>query len=491
MRDLLKTEDWWAVWVGLLIIGLSLVGLQGFHALGFGVAPSEWLDIGKAIGPSAAASYPTLPGWGALLATYVFLLVALSVGATAMGWNVPKFAACFTVIFAVSYACVVIGHYAYIAATPDKILAAGAEPKPGKFAIPWSLGLTGEAGYILALIAGLVVGNFFPRVGHSLAAGARSEWFIKTAVVILGLGLGVKAAGAANLASAILFRGFAAIVEAYLIYWALVYFIARRFFKFSREWAAPLASGISICGVSAAIATGAAIRARPVVPVMVSSLVVVFAVMELVMLPLVAQYFLYLQPLVAAAWMGLAVKTDGAAIAAGTITEAWINARAAQDGFVYQDGFMLMTTTTVKMFIDVFIGVWSFLLALIWVYKIDRRPGETVRAIEIWQRFPKFVLGYGVVFGSIFTLALNMPALLPGLKQALKEADVFRTIFFAMTFFSIGMGANFKKLWAEGIGRLALVYVISLFGFVIWIGLAISWLFFHGVLPPVTVISGG
>ena len=60
-----------------------------------------------------------------------------------------------------------------------------------------------------------------------------------------------------------MFRGLCAIIEAYLIYWALVYYIARRYFKFSREWAAPLASGISICGVSAAIATGSAIgRAR-------------------------------------------------------------------------------------------------------------------------------------------------------------------------------------------------------------------------------------
>ena len=58
-----------------------------------------------------------------------------------------------------------------------------------------------------------------------------------------------------------------------------------------------------------------------------------------------------------------------------------------------------------------------------------------------------------------------------------------------MTFFSIGMASNFKRLWAEGIGRLALVYVISLFGFIIWIGLAISWLFFHGVHPP--LIPGG
>ena len=68
--------------------------------------------------------------------------------------------------------------------------------------------------------------------------------------------LGVKAAGASGLVKSIMFRGLAAIVEAYLIYWALVYLVARKFFGFSREWAAPLASGISICGVSAAITTG-------------------------------------------------------------------------------------------------------------------------------------------------------------------------------------------------------------------------------------------
>jgi len=75
-----------------------------------------------------------------------------------------------------------------------------------------------------------------------------------------------------------LFRGFAAIVEAYLVYWALVYLIARRAFRLAREWAAPLASGISICAVSAAIASAAAIRARPVLAAMVSSLVVLLAV---------------------------------------------------------------------------------------------------------------------------------------------------------------------------------------------------------------------
>ena len=127
----------------------------------------------------------------------------------------------------------------------------------------------------------------------------------------------------------------------YLIYWAVVYFVARKWFGFSREWAAPLASGISICGVSAAIAVGGAIRARPVVPVLVSSLVVIFAVVEVLILPFIAQAFLSHEPLVAGAWMGLAVKTDGAAVAAGGITESLILAKNAAEGVNYQPGWIL------------------------------------------------------------------------------------------------------------------------------------------------------
>jgi uncharacterized membrane protein YadS len=111
----------------------------------------------------------------------------------------------------------------------------------------------------------------------------------------------VTAAGRLTLASGILWRGVAAIIEAYLIYWAVVYYISRQWFGFNREWAVPLASGISVCGVAAAIATGGAIRARPVVPVMVSSLVVVFAMVEVLVLPFIAQTFLWQEPLVAAA----------------------------------------------------------------------------------------------------------------------------------------------------------------------------------------------
>ena len=177
---------------------------------------------------------------------------------------------------------------------------------------------------------------------------------------------------------------------AYLIFWPIVYYVARRYFGFSREWAAPLASGISICGVSAAIATGGAIRARPIVPVMVSSLVVIFAVVELLILPFVAQHFLYQQPMVAGAWMGLAVKTDGAAVASGAIADSLIRAKACRQlASTYQPGWIMGAATTVKVFIDIMIGVWAFVLAWVWSAKIEPKAGEKVSIVEIWQRFPE------------------------------------------------------------------------------------------------------
>jgi uncharacterized membrane protein YadS len=214
--------------------------------------------------------------------------------------------------------------------------------------------------------------------------------------------------------------------------------------------------------------------------------VVIFAVVELLVLPFVAQHFLYQEPMVAGAWMGLAVKTDGAAVASGAIADSLICARAlAADGIHYQPGWVMSVATTVKVFIDVFIGVWALILAVIWSTKIESRPGESVPFRQIWQRFPKFVFGYLVTFAVILWITLSHPGLTEKAKAAMGEANQFRSIFFAMTFFTIGVTCNFKKLWEEGIGRLLAVYLVCLFGFVIWIGLAISWVFFHGVKPPI------
>ena len=469
------TEDWLAVWIGLFVFALSLALLFGVDLLGWAVTTSVWTAPSKALAP-ASKNYANLPALLSLVATYFFLLVVLLVGAKALRADLRRFAVGFTAIFIVSYVCWFLGSWAYIAATPDK--------RPA-LKIAWSLNLTNESGFIIALLAGLIVGNFLPGVARTLKEAVRPELYIKTAIVILGGFLGIAALEQRQLATSVIFRGVCAIIEAYLIYWPIVYFISRRYFGFSREWAAPLASGISICGVSAAIATGSAIRARPVVPIMVSSLVVIFAVMELLVLPFAAQHYLYGQPMVAGAWMGLAVKTDGAAVASGAITDALIRAKAlAATGVAYQAGWIMGVSTTVKVFIDVFIGVWAFILAWVWSAKIERRPGEKVRVVEIWQRFPKFILGYVATFLIVLAIGIAVPGLIPKVKAAMAQANLFRAIFFLMTFFAIGVLSNFRKLWQEGIAKLAAVYVLCLFGYIIWVGLLISWLFFHGVLPP-------
>ena len=145
---------------------------------------------------------------------------------------------------------------------------------------------------------------------------------------------------------------------------------------------------------------------------------------------------------------------------------------------------MLLTTTSVKVFIDIFIGIWSFVLSLVWVYSINRTRGERVSAGEIWDRFPKFILGYVLTFVVMLLVALASPDLLTAARAASAQDNAFRVLFFILTFFSIGLVSNFRQLWREGFGKLAGVYAVSLFGFVIWVGLAISFVFFHGLVPP-------
>ena len=471
------TEDWLAVVLGLAIFILALAAIVNVDLLGWVVTTSVWGNLGQAL-KATSKDYSSVSGIGALFATYAALLVVLSACVVALRRNVTKFVLAFTAVFWIAYASWIVGNFAYFAAvTPAEQL---------KFGISWSLKLTNEGGYIFALIAGLIIANFFPRFAETVKEAIRPELYIKVAIVILGGVFAVTAAGKLGLASSLILRGVAAIVEAYLIYWAVVYFVARKWFGFNREWAAPLASGISICGVSAAIAVGGAIRARPVVPVLVSSLVVIFAVVEVLILPFIAQAFLSHEPLVAGAWMGLAVKTDGAAVAAGGITESLILAKNAAEGVNYQPGWILGTAATIKVFIDIFIGIWAFVLGYIWTNYINVTPDQNKANVrEIWERFPKFIIGFLITFVVGLYLALGAPAdIAKKVPAAIGEANTFRVIFFILTFFSIGVLSNFRTLWQEGFGKLAAVYLLSLFGFVIWVGLLISWLFFGGITPP-------
>ena len=159
MRSWLASEDWFAVWLGAVFVGLALPAAAGYDLLGWIASPQVWLDAASAIRPVSKA-YAALPGPVSLLFTYLLLLVLVGMGAAAQRYDVRAFLPSFTAIFWISVGCWLLGHYAYIALTPEK---------RGAMGISWSLGLTGEAGYLVALLAGLFVGNVLPRV----AAGSR------------------------------------------------------------------------------------------------------------------------------------------------------------------------------------------------------------------------------------------------------------------------------------------------------------------------------
>ena len=405
-------EDKIALLTGCFIFLLAALNLAHLDVLGWVVSTNMWTSMDKAFSATTGAYKGTISGVVSLLCTYVALTAILSFGIKLLGGNVARFVKSFTVVFFISEICYMFGANAHIAATPDA---------QAKFGIDWSIGLTTEAGFIVALVAGIFISNAFPRIAESLHDACRPELFVKIAIVVLGAELGVKAAAASGMAGTIIFRGLCAIVEAYLLYWAFVYYVARKYFKFSREWAVPLASGISICGVSAAIATGRSIRARA---------------LELL-------------------------------------------------GVHWEAGWVTMVTTTVKIFIDVFIGVWSLVLAWVWTAKFDKtNSGRTMNFGDVLARFPRFVLGYLLTFVIMLFICVNVEWQPLG-KSVISTLGPLRTIFFTLTFFTIGMVSNFHKLMEEGIGRLAIVYVVCLFGFIIWLGLFISWLFFHGMTPPV------
>ncbi|MGZ5098875.1 MAG: hypothetical protein ACXWBK_12490, partial [Usitatibacter sp.] len=179
------SEDWLSLWIGLLLFVLALGVLVGADVLGWVVTTSVWTDVTKALAP-ASKPFSGLGGVGALIATYVVLLVVMTAGAAALKADVKRFALGFTAVFLISYLCWVIGSWASFAVNTP------ADMK--KFGVSWSLRLTAEGGFIVALLGGLFVGNFMPGFAEWMKEAVRPELYVKTAIVILGGFLGVTAA---------------------------------------------------------------------------------------------------------------------------------------------------------------------------------------------------------------------------------------------------------------------------------------------------------
>jgi uncharacterized membrane protein YadS len=473
------TEDWWAVWLGLIMLFAGLASIWGLDLVGWMAKTQTWVwgDFSwqNVLKPAGYKDWHPLLS---LFVTYLVFTALTCLGAWAMKLDVKKFFLGWTIIFLITWAVWIIGHEAHFKAHVNEF---------DKYGITWGLSLGGGFSYMLALAVGLIIGNFFKKFAAFLSEAAKPEWFIKTAIVYLGIKIGLMSMKAAGFTFELAIAGMAATFVAYLLFWPIIYALARKIFGLSRAASAVLSSGISICGVSAAIATAGAIRAKPILPIMVSVLIVVFAMIELIILPAFYTAVAPDQPIVNGAAMGMTVKTDGADGAAGAILDELMRANAEKTmGIVWEPDWILAAAVMTKIWIDMFIGVWAFVLALVWMYNVEHRTTgqSTVPVSEIWHRFPKFVLGYFIAW----FIYLGIAVLLPDMIEAAKEgANVvqspMRKMMFMITFVSIGIITDFSKL--KGMGRLTLLYAIALFLIIAPIAYLVAWIFHHGMMPPI------
>src|SRR2546430_5679129 len=191
------SEDWRSVWIGLVNFARSLGVIVGAGGPGWGVTARVWTGLSGAVAPVSKA-YAGVSGVASLVLTYVFLLIVMTAGAAALRVGLGRFIRGFTIVFWASYVCWIIGSWAYLAATADKVAT---------FGISWSLNLTAEAGFLVALVAGVALGGVFPPLRAGTPDALRPPWCIKTASVVLRGFFGAPAAARLGLAPARMFRG--------------------------------------------------------------------------------------------------------------------------------------------------------------------------------------------------------------------------------------------------------------------------------------------
>ncbi len=357
----------------------------------------------------------------------IFFWILATIGAAAMKLEIGKFIAGFPVIFIIAFiAQFLAGNYT--------IFYYGLE-------------------YVLwCLLIGLIISNVF-GTPQWLMAAARTEYYIKIGLVILGSGI---------LFGEIIQAGGYGIIQGLLVVgvvWYVCYWFARKM-KVDEEFSAILASGVSICGVSAAIATAGAVKGDPKKLSYVTSIILICAVPMMVIMPWIIKAT-DMNHMVGGAWMGGTLDTSGSVVAAGAL----VSEAAMKIGVI------------VKMSQNVLIGFAAFILAIVWTFK-KAAPGERPGAIEIWFRFPKFVLGF-MVASLIFSFVLD-PKTVGVVKGQL---GTLRTWWFALAFTCIGLETRFVDLFKMGGGRPAAAFLGAQLFNVFWT-LLLAYLIFGGIIFP-------
>ncbi len=419
LPSFLKNEDWWAVIIGFAAMVAGVSGLiTEVHTI------SSWKTISTAFTPAFFLKC-AIVGLGLLLVTLPAIW--------SKGESVRKYLIAYPLLFVLTYVAVWI--------SKNEIL--------GK---QWGLEYA-----IWALALGLLISN---TVGTPawVRPALKTELFIKTGLVLLG---------ASILFQQILTVGPLAILQSIFVISAVFffsYFLATKA-GLSKSLSTVMSAAVSICGVSAAIAVGGAAKANPKEVSYTSSLVLVMAVPLLVLMPIVSRLLGFSEAL-AGAWIGGVIDTTPAVAAAGSVYGATA----------------LKTAVVVKMAQNLFIGVAALLIALYFALKVEKRADtEKPKLIEIWNRFPKFILGFvlaSILFSFIVTPAIGADATNAIIKGVTEPA---RGWFFALAFVAIGLETRLVDIVFLGRGKPFLVFTAAQIFNIFWT-LALAYLIFGGVL---------
>ncbi len=281
---------------------------------------------------------------------------------------------------------------------------------------------------LIALLLGLILANF---TKIKLKNALQTELYIKIGIVLMGVSLPLNAfLQAANVA---IIQACVVAINTFLV----IFFIASRLFNLDKKFAATLAAGGSICGVSAAIIVGEACKAKKEHISASISIVVFFATLMIIILPIFCKA-LGLDSAVAGAFIGTSEFADAAGFAA---VASLGDERATL-------AFSLMKVIGR----DAFIGVWAVLIAIISLKFWDKKQGEKVSPIIIWQKFPKFILGFvlACLFASLIALCLDEQAFKTFQKDALSVLKNLKNWFFTFAFLSIGLSVRFRDILSVG-----------------------------------------
>ncbi|MFP3867245.1 MAG: YeiH family protein [Desulfobacteraceae bacterium] len=399
----LLKEDYWAIYLALGLIFIALLFYWGGATIKLAAVapPGKWTSLME-LGKHFAAQWP----WYTI--NFILWLAIFTMSCGIMKVDIIDFVKGFTLLYIM---CLII-----FVVSSSKFF------KDNNLESP-----------LVALAVGLIFGNLglYPRW---MEAAFRVEYYIKTGIILLGATLPF---------TLIIYSGGIAILQATMVAvttFLTVYLAATRLFKLEPHFGACLGAGASVCGVSATIAVGGAVRAHKDYMSVGISLVALWALVMIYILPILCRA-LELHPGVAGAWIGTSEFADAAGFAAAVA----IGHEAAIRSF-----------TMMKVIgRDIFIGIWSLMLAIISVVFWEKQEvgAAHVGVGEIWRRFPKFVIGFFLASLIMFVVGLSYgPELYSESIKPMVVSPIktLRTWTFLFCFLSIGYTTRFKELTQFG-----------------------------------------